>query len=108
MPLSHRNLGRHGIRVSNLCLGTMMFGGATSEADSIRIMHKALELGINFLDTANMYSTGGSEIVVGKAIAGKRDRVVLATTGRNRMGDGPNEYGASRAHLMRERDNSSK
>jgi aryl-alcohol dehydrogenase-like predicted oxidoreductase len=80
----------------------MMFGGPTSEADSIQIIHKALDLGINFVDTANMYSLGGSEIVVGKALAGRRDKVILATKGRNKMGEGPNDQGASRVHLMHE------
>lgn len=105
---TYRQLGRNGVRVSNLCLGTMMFGGPTSEADSIKIMHKGIDLGINFIDTANMYSAGGSEIVVGKALAGKRDRVVLATKGRNKTGEGPNDHGASRLHLMRELDASLK
>lgn len=104
----YRQLGRNGVRVSNLCLGTMMFGGPTSETDSIQIMHKAIDLGINFIDTANMYSAGGSELVVGKALAGKRDKVVLATKGRNKTGEGPNDHGASRLHLMRELDASLK
>jgi aryl-alcohol dehydrogenase-like predicted oxidoreductase len=78
----------------------MMFGGPTSEADSIRIVHKALDLGINFIDTADMYSTGQSERVVGKALADRRDRVVLATKGRHKMGDGPNDLGASRLHMV--------
>lgn len=92
------------MRVSPLCLGTMMFGGPTDEATSIRIIHQALDLGINFLDTANMYSLGGSETVVGKALRDRRHRAVLATKGRQKMGDGPNEAGASRLHLMRELD----
>jgi aryl-alcohol dehydrogenase-like predicted oxidoreductase len=108
MPLIHRNLGRSGLKVSNLCLGTMMFGGQTSEADSIKIIHKALDLGINFVDTANMYSAGASETVVGKGLAGRRDKVVLATKGRHKTGEGPNDQGASRVHLMRELDASLK
>lgn len=100
--IHYRSLGRSGVKVSNLCLGTMMFGGPTSEADSHKIMHKAIDLGINFIDTANMYSLGGSEVVVGKGLAGKRDRVILATKGRNKMGEGPNDQGASRVHLMHE------
>lgn len=102
MTIIYRNLGRSGARVSQLCLGTMMFGGPTSEADSHKIIHKALDLGINFLDTANMYSVGESERVVGRGIAGKREKIILATKGRNKMGDGPNEQGASRVHLMHE------
>ena len=100
--MQYRHLGRSGVKVSPVCLGTMMFGGATNEADSIRIIHKALDVGINFVDTANMYSVGGSEIVVGKALAGRREKVILATKGRNKMGEGPNDQGASRVHLMHE------
>lgn len=95
------NLGRAGVKVSRLCLGTMMFGGATAEDESIRIMHRALDLGINFFDTANMYNAGQSEVVVGKAIRDRRDQVVLATKARQMMGDGPNDYGLSRLHLIR-------
>ena len=101
-----RNLGTAGVKVSPLCLGTMMFGGPTDEATSIRIMHKANDLGINFFDTANIYNAGESERVVGKAIADRRDRIVLATKGRLKMGDGPNDVGASRVHLIREVGNS--
>ncbi|MBD3675049.1 MAG: aldo/keto reductase [Planctomycetaceae bacterium] len=97
--MDYRQLGKTGLRVSPVCLGTMMFGGPTSEADSIRIMHKVYDQGINFIDTADMYSVGGSEEVVGKAIADRRESVVLATKGTNAMGDGPNDYGASRYHL---------
>lgn len=82
----------------------MMFGGATDEAESIRIMHKAHDSGINFFDTANIYNAGESEVVVGKAIADRRDQIVLATKGRQPMGKGPNDSGASRVHLMRELD----
>ncbi len=104
----YRSLGRAGVKVSQLCLGTMMFGGATDEATSIRIIHDAIDRGINFIDTANMYSLGESERVVGKALAGRRDRVVLATKGRQKMGEGPNEVGASRYHLVRECERSLK
>ena len=106
--MEFRNLGRAGLKVSPICLGTMMFGGQTSEADSISIIHKALDLGINFIDTANMYNAGESERIVGKAIADRRDRFVLATKGRQKMGDGPNDQGGSRVHLMRELDASLK
>jgi aryl-alcohol dehydrogenase-like predicted oxidoreductase len=106
--MEYRNLGAAGVKVSPICLGTMMFGGQTNEADSIRIMHKAIELGINFFDTANMYNAGQSELVVGKALADRRDHVVLATKGRQPMGPGPNQSGASRLHLMRELDASLK
>jgi aryl-alcohol dehydrogenase-like predicted oxidoreductase len=80
----------------------MMLGGQTTEGDSIEIVHKAIDLGVNFVDTANMYNMGESERVVGKAIADRRDSVVLATKGRQKMGDGPNESGSSRLHLMNE------
>jgi aryl-alcohol dehydrogenase-like predicted oxidoreductase len=98
--MHHRVLGRTGVRVSELCLGTMMFGGPTDEAESIRIIHRALDEGINFLDTADMYTTGKSEEVVGKAIVGRRDDVVLATKGCNPMGPGVNQHGLSRRWLM--------
>lgn len=100
--MDYRTLGRCGAKVSRVCLGTMMFGGPTDEATSIRIIHDALDRGINFIDTANMYSLGESERVVGKALQGRRHQVVLATKGRQKMGDGPNENGASRLHLIRE------
>ncbi|REJ81271.1 MAG: aldo/keto reductase [Planctomycetota bacterium] len=106
--MDYRNLGRCGVKVSPVCLGTMMFGGQTSEADSIRIIHKAHDLGVNFIDTANMYNAGESERVVGKAIADRRDSIVLATKGRQKMGDGPNQQGGSRKHLMAEFDASLK
>jgi aryl-alcohol dehydrogenase (NADP+) len=99
--MHYRNLGRTGLKVSPICLGTMMFGGQTDEEQSLRIMHKALDLGVNFFDTADMYARGQSEVLVGKAIAGRRDAVVLATKGRQPMGDGPNQGGAGRVHLMR-------
>jgi aryl-alcohol dehydrogenase-like predicted oxidoreductase len=84
----------------------MMFGGAAGEADSLAIMKQAMDDGINFIDTANIYNAGESEVVVGKAIANCRHNVVLATKGRQPMGEGPNSRGASRLHLMRELDNS--
>src|SRR5688572_1590041 len=102
--MDYRLLGRTGVRVSPLCLGTMMFGAQTNAADSIRIIHKALDLGINFVDTADMYGAGESERVVGKAIADKRASVVLATKGRNKMGEGPNDAGASRLHMRQALD----
>lgn len=106
--MSFRLLGRTGVRVSTLCLGTMMFGGQTSEADSIRIIDKALAAGINFIDTADMYNAGESERVLGKALAGRRDSVVLATKGRHKMGEGPNDFGATRLHMRQALDASLK
>lgn len=100
--MEYRFLGNTGVKVSSVCLGTMMFGGQTSESDSVNIIHRAIDLGVNFLDTANMYSVGASEEVVGKGIKGRRDQLVIATKGRQKMGDGPNQQGASRYHLMNE------
>ena len=97
--MNHRILGRTGVRVSPLCLGAMMFGawGNKDHEQSVRIIHRALDAGINFIDTADVYSRGESEQIVGKALAGgKRDHVVLATKVHGTMGDDPNEAGNSR------------
>ncbi|MFN0056666.1 MAG: aldo/keto reductase [Planctomycetales bacterium] len=102
--MHYRNLGSAGVKVSPICLGTMMFGGQTTPDDSIRIMHQAFDLGINFFDTADIYNAGQSEVVVGRALADRRDKVVLATKGRAPMGTGPNESGASRLHLRQALD----
>lgn len=98
--MNYRLLGRTGVRVSPLCLGTVNFGGGTSEADSIRMVHAAYDAGINFIDTADTYSNGEAERIVGKAMAGRRDRFVLGTKVQGRTGDGPNDAGASRLHLL--------
>lgn len=99
------NLGRSGLKVSRACLGSMMFGtgdGAPcDEAESRRVIDAFLDGGGNFIDTANVYTGGRSEEVVGRAIASKRDRVVLATKGRLPVGRGPNDAGSSRGHLTR-------
>src|SRR5687768_16432313 len=98
--MQYANLGRTGLSVSRLCLGTMNFGPQTSEPDSFAIMDKALELGINFFDTANVYGwkkgEGWTEQILGRWHAkggGRRDRVVLATKCFNAMGDWPNDKG---------------
>jgi aryl-alcohol dehydrogenase-like predicted oxidoreductase len=104
-----RNLGQTGIRVSPLCLGAMMFGawGNRDHDESIRIIHRALDAGINFIDTADVYSQGESEIVVGKALSTlDRSRVVLATKVHGQMGDDPNAQGNSRRWIIAECDNS--
>jgi len=106
--MEYRKLGSAGINVSPVCLGTMMFGGPTNEADSTRIIHKAIDAGVNFIDTADIYNAGESEVVVGKAIADRRDQVVLATKGRQPMGTGTNDAGAGRAYMMRALDASLK
>ena len=77
--MEYRNLGNAGVKVSRLCLGTMMFGGATNEQDSIEIIHRAMDDGINFIDSANVYNDGEAESILGKAVSGRRDRVVIAT-----------------------------
>jgi aryl-alcohol dehydrogenase-like predicted oxidoreductase len=107
--MEYRTLGRTGVKVSPLCLGAMMFGawGETEHDESIRIIHRALDAGINFIDTADVYSRGESEEIVGKALAGgRRDNVVLATKVHGTMGDDPNEFGNSRRWIAREVDNS--
>jgi aryl-alcohol dehydrogenase-like predicted oxidoreductase len=104
-----RNLGNTGVKVSPLCLGAMMFGawGNTDHDDSIAIIHRALDAGINFIDTADVYSRGESEEIVGKALAGgKRDNIVLATKVHGTMGDDPNEFGNSRRWIIKEVENS--
>ncbi|MEA2380155.1 MAG: hypothetical protein QOH72_126 [Solirubrobacteraceae bacterium] len=103
--MDYRTLGRTGVQVSPLCLGAMMFGdwGNKDHDDSVRIIHRALDAGINFIDTADVYSRGESEEIVAKALAGgKRDHVVLATKVHGSMGDDPNEFGNSRRWIIKE------
>ena len=107
--MDYRTLGTTGVKVSPLCLGAMMFGewGDPDPDNGIRIIHRALDAGINFIDTADVYSRGASEEIVGKALAGgKRDNVVLATKVHGTMGDDPNEFGNSRRWIVREVENS--
>jgi aryl-alcohol dehydrogenase-like predicted oxidoreductase len=107
--MEHRDLGSTGVKVSPLCLGAMMFGGwgNPDHEDSVRIIQRALDAGINFIDTADVYSRGESEEIVGKALAGgRRDSVVLATKVHGRMGDDPNQYGNSRRWIIQEVENS--
>src|SRR5260370_20143816 len=104
-----RVLGTTGVRVSELCLGAMMFGawGNRDHDESVRIIHRALDAGINFIDTADVYSAGESEEIVGKALtAGRRDEIVLATKVHGRMGEDVNEQGNSRRWIIRECENS--
>ncbi len=106
--MEHRVLGRTGVKVSPLCLGAMMFGswGNSDHEDSTRIIHAALDAGINFIDTADVYSAGESEEIVGKALAGRRDEVVLATKFHGSMGEpggrDPNRSGNSRRWIFQE------
>src|SRR3990172_424709 len=99
--MDYRLFGRTGVKVSPLCLGAMNFGGVTKEADSARIIHAALEAGLNFIDTANVYNQGQREAVVGRALAGRRDKVFLATKVHGQVGEGPNEQGNSRLHILK-------
>jgi aryl-alcohol dehydrogenase-like predicted oxidoreductase len=106
--MQYRLLGRTGVEVSPLCLGTMMFGewGNKDVDDSIRVIHHALDCGVNFVDTADRYSDGAAEQIVGKALRGRRDDVVLATKFFLPMGEGPNQGGGSRRWIMREVEDS--
>jgi aryl-alcohol dehydrogenase-like predicted oxidoreductase len=102
--MEHRQLGRTGVSVSKFCLGAMMFGawGNPDHDESIRITHTALDAGINFMDTADVYGQGESEEIVGKALAGgRRDDVILATKFHNAMGEDPNQQGNARRWIIR-------
>jgi aryl-alcohol dehydrogenase-like predicted oxidoreductase len=103
--MEHRSLGSTGVKVSPLCLGAMMFGawGNTDHEDSIRVIHRALDAGINFIDTADVYARGESEQIVGKALAGgRREHVVLATKAHGRMGEDVNQFGNTRRWIVQE------
>jgi len=106
--MEYRNLGGTGVKVSHLCLGAMMFGawGNTDHDESVRIIHAALDAGVNFVDTADVYSHGESEEIVAKALKGRRDNVVLATKFHASMGDDPNTGGNSRRWAQRACDDS--
>jgi aryl-alcohol dehydrogenase-like predicted oxidoreductase len=106
--MDYRTLGRTGLKVTPLCLGTMMFGdwGNPDHDESIRIIHRALDAGINFVDTADVYSAGESEEIVAKALKDRRDRVVLATKVHGVMGDDPNQRGNSRRWITQEVESS--
>src|SRR5207247_4819223 len=106
--MDYRPLGGTGVRVSTHCLGAMMFGdwGNTDVDDCVRIIHAALDGGINFIDTADVYSAGRSEEIVGTALDGRRDDVILATKVHGTMGPGVNGWGNSRLWIMKEVENS--
>src|SRR6202044_2222967 len=106
--MQYRTLGRTGIKVTPYALGAMMFGpmGNPDHDDAIRIIHKALDAGINFVDTADRYSGGESEEIVGLALKGRRDDVVLATKVHGPMGDDPNQQGNSRRWIVTEVEHS--
>jgi aryl-alcohol dehydrogenase-like predicted oxidoreductase len=101
--MQYRSLGRTGVMVSPICLGTMNFGGPTNETDAISITARALDAGINFIDTADVYTGGESERITGKAIreSGRRDQIVLATKVYSPVGSGPNDRGGSRYHIIK-------
>jgi aryl-alcohol dehydrogenase-like predicted oxidoreductase len=108
VTMEQRRLGTTGVWVSQLCLGTMMFGewGTKDHDQSIRIIHRALDAGITFVDTADVYSAGESEVIVGKALAGRRDDFVLATKAFMPMSDNLNHRGSSRRWIIREVEDS--
>ena len=98
--MHYRTMGRTGLKVSEVCLGTMTFGHGTDEAESRKIVDLAFEAGINFFDTANTYGDGESEVLLGKALKGRRREAVVATKFFNPFGPGPNDSGMSRVHIM--------
>lgn len=106
--MDYRNLGRSGLKVSPLCLGAMMFGkwGNADHGECVRIIHRALEAGVNFIDTSNNYSEGESEVIVGKALADRREQAVLATKCWAPMGPGPNQRGLSRKAVQEQVEHS--
>ena len=106
MTMTYQRLGRSNLKVSRLCLGTMMFGGATPDAEAADIVASARAHSLNFIDTADVYHQGASEQVVGRLLQGQRHDWVLATKTGNAFGSGPNEGHLSRAWLMRSTDNS--
>lgn len=98
--MDYRRMGTTGLKVSELCFGTMTFGSGTDQTTADRMVGEALDAGINFFDTANSYSGGQSEVMLGKAIPGDRERLVIATKCFNPMGGGVNDSGMSRLHIM--------
>ena len=99
--MEYRNLGKAGVKVSRICLGTA-FRGLGDEKTCTRVIERAMDLGCNFIDCANYYGRGRSETILGKALKGKRDDIVLTTKVQSAMGDGANDRGLSRFHIMRE------
>ncbi len=98
--MEYKNLGSTGLKVSRMCLGTMNFGDSTDEAEGIKLVHAAIDMGINFMDTADVYWKGKSEEILGKAIKGRREGLVIATKCWAPFDDGPNDRGSSRYHIM--------
>jgi aryl-alcohol dehydrogenase-like predicted oxidoreductase len=106
--MDYRTLGKTGLKVSRLAMGAMTFGGQTPEPEAIRIVDRCLEHGINFFDTANVYNQGKAEIILGKALSGRRHRVVLASKVRGKMGDEPEDVGLKRPAIRKAIDESLK
>lgn len=106
--MEYRRLGKSGLKVSEICLGTMTFGHGADEAESERMVHLAWDAGVNFFDTANSYGEGESEVLLGKALKGRRRDAIVATKFFNPMGSGPNDSGMSRVHIMQAIDDSLK
>ncbi len=104
--MEYRTLGTSGLKVSALGLGTNSFGRRADEQQSKRVIDQALDLGVNFLDTANMYGPRLSEEIIGKALKSKRDQILIATKFGRSMGDGPNDRGASRSHIVEQLEGS--
>jgi len=98
--MEYRRMGRSGLQVSEICLGTMTFGHGADEAEAAGILDACLDAGVNFIDTANSYNGGESEAMLGRILKGRRRQTVLASKVFNPMGPGPNDSGASRAHIM--------
>jgi len=98
--MKYKRLGKHGVKVSAFCLGTMIYGSQIDESTATKIIGKAVDLGINFIDTANTYNGGKTEEILGKAIKDMREDLVIATKVRHRMGSGPNDEGLSRKHIL--------
>src|SRR5437762_9634237 len=96
-----RTLGKSGINASRLCLGTMTFGAQADESTSAAMVNECLDRGINFIDTANAYNAGASESILGRILHGSRDKVILASKVFNKMGEGPDERGLSRAAIRK-------
>lgn len=104
--MEYRRLGKSGLKVSEICLGTMTFGHGTDETESEKMVDLALDAGVNFFDTANSYGEGESEVILGKALKGRRRDAIIATKFFNPMGKGPNDSGMSRVHIMQAIDDS--
>ena len=106
--MRYKKMSGTGIKVSEMCLGTMMFGSQTSKEDSLEIIDYAIENGINFIDTADAYNAGESERIVGEALEGRREEIILATKVRFKVGDEVNNSGLNRRHILKQVDNSLK